>query len=194
MSEVSSEPEGNIRHRLVGALVLVALAVIFLPMIFDGKEMGSKIKSKIPPKPIMLADVTLDLEEAKLAEETFKAAAEASTKGKTTEVQPEQPTEVDQERPLNPDHEKVFIGQAFVLRVGTFKNFENAETIKQRLEQPERNAFVKTVTYQNGKKAFQVFLGPDLNEEKVNAWQAELKTTMKLDALVEVFNPSTHTR
>ena len=194
VSEISSEPDSNIRHRLVGALVLIALAVIFLPMIFDGKDLGSKIKSKIPPKPIMLADVTLDLEEAKAAEETFKAVAEGVGKQQVGTEEPDQPIAVDRTSELNPSDEKVFIGQAFVLRVGTFKNLENAQGIKKRLQQDTRNAFVKTITYQNGSQAFQVFLGPELSEQEVSKWQAELKSELKLDAMIEVFNPSVHTQ
>ena len=43
----------NLKQRLVGAVVLVSLAVIFIPMILDGRDPSVNYitKSNIPPKP-----------------------------------------------------------------------------------------------------------------------------------------------
>jgi len=47
---VSTEP--NIKYRVTGAMVLIALAVIFLPLILDGQKKNQILDSKIPEKPI----------------------------------------------------------------------------------------------------------------------------------------------
>ncbi len=47
---MSTEP--NIKNRVTGAIVLVALAVIFLPLILDGQKKNQILKSQIPEKPI----------------------------------------------------------------------------------------------------------------------------------------------
>ena len=57
----------KLKHRLVGASVIVALAVFFLPMILDSEKYRSQIQSQIPPVPgisqTKSADVTLTKEE-----------------------------------------------------------------------------------------------------------------------------------
>jgi len=47
---VSVEP--NIKNRVTGAIVLVALGVIFLPLILDGQKKNQILESQIPEKPI----------------------------------------------------------------------------------------------------------------------------------------------
>ncbi len=47
---MSTEP--NITQRLTGASVLIALAVIFLPLILDGQKKNKVLDSQIPEKPI----------------------------------------------------------------------------------------------------------------------------------------------
>lgn len=44
--------ENSLKQRIVGAVVLIALAVIFLPAILKEKEQQEPFISKIPPKPI----------------------------------------------------------------------------------------------------------------------------------------------
>ena len=53
MSEAESSPGISIKQRLVGALVIVSLAVIFIPMILDGEGVfeTSKTETFIPAEP-----------------------------------------------------------------------------------------------------------------------------------------------
>ncbi len=44
--------EPNIKNRVTGAIVLVALGVIFLPLILDGQKKNQILESQIPEKPI----------------------------------------------------------------------------------------------------------------------------------------------
>ena len=47
----------NIKNRLVGIIVIFALAVIFLPMILDGSGVDKqKLEVVIPPQPIVSAN------------------------------------------------------------------------------------------------------------------------------------------
>jgi DedD protein len=52
MTEVTQDKA--LQKKLVGAAVLIALAVIFLPMLFDGKKNDEpvSVQLKIPPKPV----------------------------------------------------------------------------------------------------------------------------------------------
>ena len=49
--------ESNIKNRLVGVIVIFALAVIFLPMILDGSGMRrEQHEVVIPPQPLVNAN------------------------------------------------------------------------------------------------------------------------------------------
>ena len=62
MTETSQDKA--LQKKLVGAAVLIALAVIFLPMLFDGKkdEAPVSMQIKIPPKPVFDIPNRLDRE------------------------------------------------------------------------------------------------------------------------------------
>ena len=63
----------NIKNRLVGIIVIFALAVIFLPMILDGSGVNKeKLEVVIPPQPVVSANPEF---EAKVAELNQKVDA-----------------------------------------------------------------------------------------------------------------------
>ncbi len=67
MTEASQDK--TLQKKLVGAAVLIALAVIFLPMLFDGKkdEAPVSMQIKIPPKPTYDIPNRLDREQPAVA-------------------------------------------------------------------------------------------------------------------------------
>lgn len=52
--------ENSLKQRIIGAVVLVALAVIFLPAILKDKASNGEFVSKIPEKPKALQDYKID--------------------------------------------------------------------------------------------------------------------------------------
>ena len=71
---MSTEP--NIRNRVAGAVVLVSLAVIFLPLILDGKKKNQILESYIPEKPSSDEIVLINIEDKNKADD--KALEEAA--------------------------------------------------------------------------------------------------------------------
>jgi len=55
--------EPNIKNRVTGAIVLVALAVIFLPLILDGQKKNQILESQIPDKPIKGEIILVNVED-----------------------------------------------------------------------------------------------------------------------------------
>ncbi len=64
---MSAEP--NIRNRVAGAVVLVSLAVIFLPLILDGKKKTQILDSYIPEKPASGEIILINIDEQKSSEQ-----------------------------------------------------------------------------------------------------------------------------
>jgi DedD protein len=52
--------ENSLKQRLVGALVLIALAIIFLPPILKDNRQQEPFESQIPTKPVELINVEID--------------------------------------------------------------------------------------------------------------------------------------
>jgi DedD protein len=52
--------ENSLKQRIIGAIVLVALAIIFLPAILKEKASNGKFESKIPDKPKVLEEYRVD--------------------------------------------------------------------------------------------------------------------------------------
>ena len=50
-----SETDSKFKQRIVGALVLVALAIIFVPMLFSSKEEHPlpQVDVQVPPPPVV---------------------------------------------------------------------------------------------------------------------------------------------
>ncbi|MBI2380143.1 MAG: SPOR domain-containing protein [Gammaproteobacteria bacterium] len=58
--------DGGLKQRLVGALVLVALAVLFIPILLDNQRDEAPLSSRIPQEPALgeVREISLDLEQA----------------------------------------------------------------------------------------------------------------------------------
>ena len=52
--------ENSLKQRIIGAIVLVALGVIFLPTVLKEKTSNGVFESKIPEKPKVLAEYQMD--------------------------------------------------------------------------------------------------------------------------------------
>jgi len=65
---VSVEP--NIKNRVTGAIVLVALGVIFLPLILDGQKKNQILESQIPEKPIKGEIILVNVDDIQADSET----------------------------------------------------------------------------------------------------------------------------
>ena len=64
--------EPNIKYRVTGALVLIALAVIFLPLLLDGQKKNKVLESNIPDKPVTGEIILINIADAEKAKEELK--------------------------------------------------------------------------------------------------------------------------
>lgn len=74
--------ENSLKQRIVGAVVLIALAVIFLPSILKEKQNQQPFQSKIPPKPIQNIERTISEEAKSKNEQTQLSLDELESKTK----------------------------------------------------------------------------------------------------------------
>lgn len=141
----------NLKQRLVGATVLCALAVIFVPMLFDnsGGDSGTR-EFEIPE-----ISAQLEQEPPQPAKQPRDSAPADSTAEPNTE----------QSSPKTPDTEKHPSPGAWIIQVGTFSKRENADQLLKRLRHAKYPAYVESGT-SKGAAIYRVRVGPELDRER----------------------------
>ena len=153
----------KLKRRLVGAIVLTALAVIFLPMLFDEEvKQGSISTRKIPEFP-------KESEENILEIPTQKQIAERI-------IQPE-----SRLPGLTGNSNKQL--KTWVVQVGSFAKKTNARELRNKLRKAGFAAFVETVDEAKG-KLFRVRVGPELSRESAEKIQTKIVGAFEMKGVV----------
>jgi DedD protein len=151
-----------LQQRLVGAIALVALGVIFIPVLLDGSGYKSRHERvvEIPDKPSF----------PPLSQTTVKPIATPIDLRKE-EVEKRKKTE-----PAKPI-------QSWALQVGTFGNKSNANAFRDKLRKAGHSAYVES-SKSDGKTSYRVRIGPELQKERLEKLKARLKKEQKIDGFV----------
>ena len=191
------------KQRIVGTVVLLALALIFLPIIFDGEgSYQAPVSSRIPDTPIIsilpeptqsrpviignvetiepevAATVSLIEEVTELVEEpsVVIATAESVRDVEITESAPVFSREVMQLSDAG-------LPQGWVVRLGSFSDSENASNLVTRLQDAGYKAYSRVM--RSSQEALTgVFVGPWLDRGQANEYQQKLQEEFSLAGLV----------
>ena len=190
------------KQRIVGTAVLLALALIFLPIIFDGEgSYQAPVSSRIPEAPIISilpeptqsrpiivgnvetiepdasAEVSLIEEVAELVEEPSVAIATQET---VNDVEITDAPIFSREVPQLSD---AGLPQGWVVRLGSFSDSENASNLVTRLQDAGYKAYSRVM--RSSQEALTgVFVGPWLDRGQVNEYQQKLQEEFNLAGLV----------
>ncbi|MEH6617101.1 MAG: SPOR domain-containing protein [Porticoccus sp.] len=172
----------NLKQRVVGALVLIALAVIIIPLTFDfsgGREVDTQ--SKIPPRP-EIKPVTVpepirpeNIVPAKLDEEMFQFGVNSSEQGSSFE---------DETPALSTEG----IPVAWMLQVGSFRDDDTAQTLLKNLLGDGYKAFVREKK-EGTSTLSRVFVGPDILKKKLVKEKTAIDKKYGVDAILVRFEP-----
>ena len=162
--------ETHLQQRIVGAIVLVTLGVIFIPALLDGSGYQSRHaqnieisdKPEFPPLSQKVVDPVPT--PVQVSRESHKANGKDSEKtGK-----------------VSPSDEPV---QAFALQVGTFENESNAAKLRDKLRKAGYTSYIQAS--ENGDKpSYKVRIGPNLQHSQLETIKDEVKKTFKLDGYI----------
>jgi len=186
------------KQRLVGAVVLVSLAVIFIPMLLDGGDDGGMpaFGSNIPEKPdyhfepleIPLERVEPIPEEKPRLVEKAEPKPAAKPSGPAPEKKAPAKPLVNKEPAQTPPKQstKQAVEQepaAWVVQVGSFSNDENALRLRDKLRNKGYKAFVEKLKTEHG-SIYRVRIGPELKREDAEAKLESLQREMKIKGIV----------
>lgn len=198
MSEQTSrDRRQRLFHRLVGALVLTALAIIVLPMILDFRaDYDTAItRSNIPERPAGLRMEEIPLQApvrptpAPAASTPASASAPASPPAEAVnEAAPPATPAAVAEAPRQPPPVAAApavpsAAKGWVVRVGSFSSAENAQGLRDQLRAKGYAAFVDQAAI-DGKTMWRVHVGPEAQRERGDALRDRIERDMKLNAIV----------
>lgn len=171
----------GLKKRLVGAAVLASLVVIFLPMLIDEPADTEPELRAMPPAP-----PKQDFASSMLSEEVVPPKP---LPAKPSEPMPE-PVERTNTETETPESEQVVEPEpkqgltAWVVKVGSFSNRENAETLVKKL----RKAGFQTPDAERielrGKVLYRVSVGPMVKKEKAEKLLPEINKVSGTDGQV----------
>lgn len=187
--------ERRLKERLIGASVLVMLAVILIPMILDDTSRTETriTQTNIParpddgftskivplPEPGEREPGSPHITPAPPAVEEPAAPAPApAAQAPATGAQATPPHTAN--AASAPDRVGV---AAWIVQLGSFSSEENANSLSLRLRQAGYAAFVEPVG-EGGNQAYRVRVGPELLKSDAQALSDRLKANMHLDGIV----------
>jgi DedD protein len=177
----------KVKHRLVGVMVLIAFAIIFLPSLFYREQRISlDTTTLIPPKPKVKAIVISPpvnpkgFKPAPSAEKAFQppVVAKAATSVKPSKTKPiPKPT-------LN----KKGLPDAWVIQGGSFKSQARADELKDKLLKQGHKAYGRSVSTTKG-QFFRVFVGPYIDKSRALLTKKTVDKAYKVTSQVLTFAP-----
>lgn len=182
--------EDRLKQRLVGAIVLVALAVIFIPMLLNGggRDMDMPVfGSNVPERSKEIANIKhIDIKEMEKAEPhpVNPKRIPVAENLPEPEIVEENKTLLDSIVKMTKEEEKPTIKQTvWAVQIGSFSNRENALALKEKLRKKKTHAFVERIMKDN-KPIYRVRVGPETSRENAEKLKQKLMDEFKLKGLV----------
>ena len=172
------------RYRLTGLVFLVAVAAVFLPMLFDGAGVEPMQLDPLPPAHFEVErDVSPppDMTPVVAARESLESAVDED--GYATDTG----TRVG-DAVLMEDDADVEADRKWAVQVASFSQEENAARLIEQLRGDGYAAFVSHVK-QGGERATRVAVGPVIESEAAARLKAELDRRYDFDAVLVRFSP-----
>jgi DedD protein len=187
----------GLKQRIVGALVLVALAVIFLPMLFSREDELRQVVVDAPamPQAPAIPEVALDPVEVPqpIAEEQVPpvepldvaevAEAPPTAPAAVAPVEPSQP--VAPAEPARLDASSLPV--SWSVQLASLSSRSGAEELQKKLRSQGYNAYVRTFEGMN-----RVFVGPLVERAEADRLRDQLNRQQKLNGFVVRFQPESH--
>lgn len=195
-----------LQKKLVGAAVLIALAVIFLPMLLNGKQEPENVtmQIEIPPKPTF--DVPNRLEQPRqpaavvgtpamvespvivqhqpqvISQAAAPVVVAPRPKPAPIKAAPVKPAPVAAAKPARKPAAAP-TGAGFVVQVGSFGKQGNAERLQEKLVSQGFPAFVEA-NAAGGKSIYRVKVGPRTSRNSVDELRIRLLDEAKLEGII----------
>lgn len=206
-----------LKQRLVGALILLALGVVFWPIVFVQPEEKTNLGQRGIPTPPPVAITPIDepgpaglrgspdqlaSEEPPVVDsldaDPGNAGSEAEGLAPDPAVMPEASAASDSEsaaatvaRSEAPQRLAVDsdgVPVAWTLQVATVSSYEKADALRQRLLQKSEKAYITSVS-SGGKQLYRVCVGPKFERDELEKMQAGINAEFGVNTMLVRYTP-----
>ena len=205
-----------LKQRLVGALILVALGVVFWPIVFvepgdrsAAQQPGIPPRPKVDTAPIEAPDLAGLRGSPKIAAQTEAEPSELSKPPEELEAQapamekmplpvpaesdPAPVVESETERTRSEAPAKLVIDSdgvpvAWILQVASVSSADTADTLRQRLLKMDRKAYVKKVN-RGSNVLYRVYIGPKFERAILETMQADIDAEFGVKSMIARYIP-----
>ena len=180
------------KQRIVGTIVIASLALIFLPIIFDGQgSHQTQTASRIPEqpvvpilpepqqsRPVIISDADLVVTETKPEPERVTKTIEESA----SDLIEVSASESGFTRDI-PILNSAGLPNGWSIRLGSFSEASNATNLMQRLQTAGYKAYIRDIDSEQVELTG-VFVGPWLERALVNDYIDQLRDEFQLEGMV----------
>lgn len=166
--------DDGIKQRLIGAVVLVALMIIFVPMFFGDDDM----------EPV---DILIDIPEKPPAPELDIVQPIKPSEQRKAEAVVEKPEQILQEL-VDQEVDNKQLPVSWALQVASFKDRSNAEALRDTLRTAGHKAYIK-YRLDVEPKMIRVFVGPVLERSEIDKIKASIAKEHQLEGVVVRYLP-----
>ena len=169
--------DDGLKQRLIGAVVLLALAVIFIPVLFDRDKIEPIDQTtQIPPPP--------DIEPLTIPEPTPEPVEEAAVAPKTMFAPDEKQVQDLEDEPIaqQPSGEP----KAWVLQVASYRFSTHAAEMRKQLSDMGYATYTREVPFKGGQLT-RVYIGPKIDKSKLLEAKKRVDAKFDVDTLLLQF-------
>lgn len=160
----------ELKQRLVGAVVITALAAIFVPMLFDDP----------------VQDQGRIINELQIPEPPFKRFSETSEKLPDSVDQvlalPEPSALRTEQQKHNNQNDSGLV--RWVIQVGSFSQRENALLLQEKLRKNGFATFLDSIDTEKNSTLYRLRVGPELSKERAETIKSQLEKQYQLQAIL----------
>ena len=205
-----------LKQRLVGALILVALGVVFWPIIFV--EPGSQPvaeQARMPPRPQVdttpieppdqvglrparavtaraeMVEVDVPLPDPAPEPLAVEPEPEPEPKPEPKPVQPATAPPASPTREVAPERlamDSQGVPIAWILQVVSVSSADKAEQLRQQLVDKDRKAYTRKIS-SNGKTLYRVYVGPKFERARLESLKTEVDKEFGVNSMIVRYIP-----
>jgi len=175
--------ETTLKQRLIGAAVIIALAVIFVPMILDGsgQQDSMVINMEVPPEPTFTFESDLPdpkrLDKLPTIEKNTEVDSKQTSKDEKPIAEAAAPDSAQRSNIVEATANHIKINpalSAWAVQVASFGEKEKALALQEKLLAGNYSAFTEKFSVGN-KVLYRVKVGPELKRENAETLRDKIK-------------------
>lgn len=176
--------DGKLKQRVIGVVVLTALAIIILPLLLDGTEQERRrIVQRIPAVPTL---EVIDVDPKVMIAEMDRIEAESQAQlPKEVELSDEPPSD-DIDRPAS-SLDANGLPNSWSLQVGSFTDVKNAVQLRDELRKKGFRTYALAVSTETGDHV-RVFVGPLLQLKQLQQIKEKVEAEFNLQSRIVRYN------